>query len=502
MNDNDNYLSLGNLFRIIKEISKNRISALQTQLFCLLFDINDINDTTVNNYCVGCRSIGSDYKQIFLNKQKNYSKNHETFCDNIIGLINVMDGSVHLINEQKISFINNSVSANTLCKSLYHISKNDHNIDSSFSNKLSELIHDNKIYEALVEELIYIVLYNRQPLYEETLKKEVLDDILNDTSISSISLEEYLSLKLREGINYDFSLKKLAKNGNAYANFEIGCNEYYGYCKGYPRYIEAYQYLSEAAKLNHAAANYMIGNMLLQKMLGNGTKEELEKAYEYLKKAYELGNIAACNTIGYMYLNGIHPLKKNVLTAQEYFQKAASHDYAFAYNNLGKIEEINNNEEKAFNYYLEAANLGESWACNKVGEYYRKNNMKLAFKYYNDAIDSNIRTLCFYAYYNLAKYFYLNGHALIVEKNLNKAIEYFKIASNHNIIEATEELFYIYTNNYLITRSDKDYQELLYYKDKIEKHPSYNKTIKNNIENKIKEIKDKQTKINIDCLTN
>ena len=96
-------------------------------------------------------------------------------------------------------------------------------------------------------------------------------------------------------------------------NNEIGCNEYYGYYKGYPRYIEAYQYLSEAAKLNHAAANYMIGNMLLKKMLGSGSKEELEKAYEYLNKAYELGNIAACNTIGYMYLKGIHPLKSNLL---------------------------------------------------------------------------------------------------------------------------------------------------------------------------------------------
>lgn len=501
MNDNDNYLSLGNLFRIIKEMSKNRTSALQNQLFCLLFDINDINDTTVNNYCVGCRSIGTDYKQIFLNKEKKYSQNHEIFCDTIIGLINVIDGTIHIVKEQKISFINNSVSANLLCKNLYYISKNDHNIDNTFSNKLNELIHNNKIYEALVEELIYIILYNRQPLYEETLKKEVLDDILNDTSISSISLEEYLSLKLREGINYDFSLKKLASKGNAYANFEIGCNEYYGYYKGYPRYTEAYKYLNEAAKLNHAAANYMIGNMLLKNMLGSGSKEELEKSYEYLNKAYELGNIAACNTIGYMYLKGIHPLKCNLAVAEEYFKKAASHDYAFAYNNLGKIEENNNNLEAAFSYYLKAANLGESWACNKVGEYYRTNNMQLAFKYYNDALDSNIRTLCFYAYYNLAKYFYLNGYAFITEKDSKKAIEYLQIASSHNIIEATEELFYIYVNKYLNTHNNTNYIELMKYKEKIEKHHSYNKNIKDRIEKEIIKIKNTQMKINIECLT-
>ena len=501
MNDNDNYLSLGNLFRIIKEISKSRISAVQSQLFCILFDINDINDTTINNYCVGCRSIGNDYKQIFLNKEKKYKTNHEVFCDNIIGLINIIDGTVHIIDKDKISFINNSASANLICKNLYHISKNDSNIENSFSNHIHQLINENKIYEALVEELIYIVLYNRQPLYEETLKREVLNNILNDTSISSISLEEYLSLKLREGINYDFSLKKLAQKGNAYANFEIGSNEYYGYYKGYPRYLEAFKYLNEAAKLNHASANYMIGNMLLKKLLGNGSKKELESAYEYLKKAYELGNIAACNSIGYMYLEGIYPLKKDLVKAQEYFNWSANHDYAYSYNNLGRIEENNNHIDKAFEYYLKSANLGESWACNKVGEYYRESNMELAFKYYNDALDSNIRTTCFYAYYNLAKYFYLNGYLTITSKDINKAIEYFKIASEHNILEALEELFYIYVDKYLVTHQNIDYIELIKYKEKIESHPIYDKNIRDRIEKKLKLIKDKQIKINIDCLT-
>ena len=75
MNNNDEHLSLGNLFRIIKDSSKNKTSALQSELFCILFDLESINDTTVNNYCVGCRSIGSEYKQVFLNKEKRYNKN-------------------------------------------------------------------------------------------------------------------------------------------------------------------------------------------------------------------------------------------------------------------------------------------------------------------------------------------------------------------------------------------------------------------------------------------
>ena len=42
------------------------------------------------------------------------------------------------------------------------------------------LIKDNKIYECLVEELIFIVLKKRQPIYEDELKKEVFENILNE----------------------------------------------------------------------------------------------------------------------------------------------------------------------------------------------------------------------------------------------------------------------------------------------------------------------------------
>ena len=74
MNNTDDQLSLGNLFRVIKDLAKNKSSALQSEIFCILFDLESINDTTVNNYCVGCRSIGGQYKQQFINKQNRYYK--------------------------------------------------------------------------------------------------------------------------------------------------------------------------------------------------------------------------------------------------------------------------------------------------------------------------------------------------------------------------------------------------------------------------------------------
>ncbi len=73
MNNNEEYLSLGNVFRIIKEESKSKLNALQSEIFYSLFD-EYINDTTINNYCVGVRAIGDAYKQIMIHKQKKYEK--------------------------------------------------------------------------------------------------------------------------------------------------------------------------------------------------------------------------------------------------------------------------------------------------------------------------------------------------------------------------------------------------------------------------------------------
>ena len=502
MNNNDEHLSLGNLFRIIKDSSRSKVSALQSELFCTLFELENINDTTVNNYCVGCRGIGSVYKQVYLNKEKRYSIQKDVFADNIIGILSIIDGIVYSNISNKICFINENESANIVARKLYNLGKNDKQVINEFTNKLSLLINDGKIYECLVEELLFIALHKKQPVYEEELKVEVFEDVLNDTSISSIDLQEYLSLKLREGINFDYSMRALADRGNAYANYELGSNEYYGYFAGYPRYDEAFKYLEKAASMDHASANYMMGNMFIKGLLGSRSNEELEKGYKYVEKSYKLGNIAASNLIGNMYLNGIYPLNKDVDKAKKYFTKASDNNYAYAFNNLGRIEEDNKNYIEAFNYYLKSANLGESWACNKVAEAYRigivNKDMDKAYYYYTRALENNYRTLCFYAYYNLAKYFYMNGYDKY-PKDISKAIEYFNIASNNGILDASLELFFYYSKKYLDTRDDVDKELLLKYKSVIESHNKYDDELRERIEYTLGELSSKR-EINVDCL--
>jgi hypothetical protein len=66
LNNNNRHLSLGNLFRILKEETNNKNFTIQSEIFCILFDIDSISDTTVNNYCTGVRAINSTYKNIYV----------------------------------------------------------------------------------------------------------------------------------------------------------------------------------------------------------------------------------------------------------------------------------------------------------------------------------------------------------------------------------------------------------------------------------------------------
>ena len=278
--------------------------------------------------------------------------------------------------------------------------------------------------------------------------------MLNNTNISMNDLEQFLKIQLKDGINYTYSLKKLTKENNPYASFELGEMEYTGIMSGSPRYIKAYEYFKIAASQNHPRANWLIGKMLLEGQIGKKKNEDLEKAFKYLKKAEELGSIAATNTIGLCYLNGLIPsVPKNEEKAIKHFKKAAKEDYVYAYNNLGKIKEEKKDLEKAFKYYLFSANLEESWASNKLGEWYRKGiyvkkDEKKAYEYFKKATEVPKNILDHWAYYNIAKYYYLEGsYEAEIEKNINKAIEYFE-KTLPLIEESYEELIYIYIDKY------------------------------------------------------
>ena len=499
MNEYNDYLSFGNLCRIIKEVSINKTFSSQSEIFSIIFDDDSLSDSTINNYCIGYRNIGNVYKKKYHKCKKEYLNNKLILLDNISNLISILEGNIN--SNSSYENINNNKLLKELCNKLYNIAKNDKNVSNEFTMKLLNYLNENKLYECIVEILFYIILEHKQPIYKENIVKDTVEDILTKTNISVSDLEKFLSLNFKDGVNYIYELKKLAKENNAYACFELGNMEYKGEYVGYPRYNIAYKYFLIASNYNHPRASLLIADMLLKGQIGNSTKEELNIAKKYLEKAIESGSVAALNKMGLLYLD------KNENKAIEYFRKAIEYDYVYAYNNLGKIYEKGNNYEKAFFYYLKSASKEESWACNRIGEFYRlgfavEKDMKKAYYYYNLATEVPNNLINYYSKYNLAKYFYLEGnYETNIEKDEVVAINLFKDSSENNIIESSIELLKIYINKYYIEKSEENLKKINHYKAKIEQHDKYNKKIKKEIEDYLGKINEKNL-INIEKYLN
>ena len=154
LNIDDNHLSFGNLCRLIKSLSKNKSSAMQGEIFSILFNTDIVNDTTVNNYCVGVRGINDTYKQVYLNYRKKYEKDENILKPTITRIISIMDGIIQLDNID----INKSTSLKLLCNKLYNISKNDKSCSEEFTNNLRDSLEDNNLIKAFSEISFFCIL--------------------------------------------------------------------------------------------------------------------------------------------------------------------------------------------------------------------------------------------------------------------------------------------------------------------------------------------------------
>lgn len=426
MNGNKNYLSLGNLFATVKVISSNKSSAMQSEIFCTLFDISEINNTTVNNYCIGYRPIGVEYKRIFVDLKQKYSEDNSVFIPIIINLISILDEHVYKVEDNSLEIINSNKNLKRVCEELIKVANNDEHVEKTFVNKLKTLFLKSNLYECIIELLIYSVLENNQPLYIQDMK----------VRINKKELDEYLKIKLYEGISYITSLKELAKKNNMYANAELGSLEFDGLVSGKADYQKSYEYYLRATSKNHPKACWMVADLILTRKVGN-LKEYFNIAWAYLERSVSLGSSAAMNTMGNCYMRGLTPENKiDKEKATEYYRMASELGYSYSYNNLGIICESDGLFEEALKYYKVSADLGESWALNKIGEYYRKQgDKKTAYIYYVKSTESPISERNYYSHYNLAKYYYL-----LNAKTKEKGIEYLKTASVHGVKKATELL--------------------------------------------------------------
>ncbi len=411
MNDNDNYLSLGNLINVIKKVSNNK-NAMQTELFCTLFNVNNVNATTINNYCIGYRAIGIEYKKIYVDLKRKYESDKLVYMDIILGILSIMDDVIYIKDENSLDLINSNKKLIETINELLKIASKDEHIEK---NKLNELKSMNS-YESFIEILNHCILENNQPIYTQSINIKINREELN----------EYLKIKLYYGESYINSLIELSKKDNMYAYAELGSLEFDGYISGKTDFNKCYEYYYKAALKDHPKGCWMVANL----MLTGRVKLDFDIMWKFLNKSIELGSFAGYNTLGLCYLRGINKEnKKDINEARKYFQIAAEHGYAYAFNNLGKTYEDEGNIEEAYKYYKISADMNECWALNKVGEYYRKrNDLKTAFIYYSKAIETPITERIKHPFYNLAKYYYENGcEEANIKKDKNKAKELMNI---------------------------------------------------------------------------
>lgn len=98
LNDGYSHLSLGNVINVIKEESKNKSSAIQGEIFCAIFSVDYVNNSTVNNYCIGSRGIGDNYKQIYINLRKKFDKDKTVFKEIICNILTIVEGVIYSEN--------------------------------------------------------------------------------------------------------------------------------------------------------------------------------------------------------------------------------------------------------------------------------------------------------------------------------------------------------------------------------------------------------------------
>ena len=430
MNNNKDYLSLGNLVNIIKNNSKVKESSIQTQVFCSIFNICNINNTTVNNYLIGYRAIGLEYKKIYIDLKEEYKVNKLVFLEIICNIMTILEEKIYRKDSINIETINSSIRLKHVCSDLIELSTNDFNVSLKFKNEVKSLYDNNNIYECIIKFLIYTILENKQPIFNSNI----------NIDYNNKELEEYLKINLYEGISYISSLLELSRKDNMYANAELGSLEYSGLIDGNVDYEKSYEYYKKAALKNHPKACWMVANLILM----NKVKEKsINIMWDYLNQALKLGSIAAINTLGKCYMNGINPNSEvDEKKAIEYFLKASEMGYSYSYNNLGLYYEKNKDYKTALKFFKLSADLYNSWALNKVGEYLRKDNkLEDAYFYYINSIKTPINERNYYGYYNLAKYYFLIGNKeLNIKKDIKKAIEYLKIANENGVTKSIDEL--------------------------------------------------------------
>jgi hypothetical protein len=112
---------------------------------------------------------------------------------------------------------------------------------------------------------------------------------------------------------------------------------------------------------------------------------DYDSAFGYLTKAAELGDLTAHYKLGVMYWNG-KGVGEDEEKAVYHYEKAAIGGHPYARHNLGYIEGINGNIERAVKHFIIAANLGYDESMKVLWKHYSAGSIT------KEELDATLRT--------------------------------------------------------------------------------------------------------------
>jgi len=199
--------------------------------------------------------------------------------------------------------------------------------------------------------------------------------------------------------------------------------------------VEAYYYL---------AYLYKIGSMV---------EVDYDKAFHYALLAANSNDAEAQQMLGGFYQDGIGT-EVNYAEAMNWYQKSVDNGCVYSQISIGLLYEkglgVDTDKQKAFNYYMEAAEQGEISGYFYLGLWYFYktdddsdeyiNDWKEAFKYYKLAAELAVEKEEYEyteAFTSLAEMYEFGWGT---DKDIAKAIEWYKLAAEQSCEEAIEKL--------------------------------------------------------------
>ncbi|EJK48121.1 hypothetical protein THAOC_33111 [Thalassiosira oceanica] len=140
---------------------------------------------------------------------------------------------------------------------------------------------------------------------------------------------------------------------------------------------------------NDPAAIYFLGQQYYHGM--NGLQKDARKSFELWTESAELGSINALFCLGNAYDLG-EGVQQDKAKAVEFFTKAAMQGHVLARVNLGWLEGLKGNHDRAVRHFLISAKMGDKDSLENIKKEFKagiatKEQYAEALKGYQDAVE-------------------------------------------------------------------------------------------------------------------